>query len=401
MNIWILNHYALPPEAGGGTRHFDFAAALRRRGHDVTIVASSIHYATHKQMRDYGEKDYLVEMLDGVRFVWLKTPPYSGNGIGRVRNMLAYTRSAIRLLPRMDIPAPDVVVGSSVHLFAVYAAYRLARRYGVPFVMEVRDLWPETLIEFGMSRYHPFVVLLGVTERFLYRKADKIVSLLPFAYEHIGRYTDPSKVVWISNGTDTRRIAYVPPAKKPTLDVCYAGTMGTANNLDVLLDAASLLRERDDIRFRLYGEGPLKEKLLRRVLEERLHNVTLEDAVPKEEVGGLLASCDVLYVGLKDTPLYRYGMSMNKIYDYMAAGRPVVFAAASRNDPLKEAGVGYSVAPDNAEAIRDALVRIAELPIERRRELGEKARKFVEAHYDVEVLAERFEKVLQEVIKGA
>jgi glycosyltransferase involved in cell wall biosynthesis len=401
MNVWILNHYALPPDAGGGTRHFDFARVLRRRGHDVTIVASSIHYATQKQMRNYGEEPYLVETTEGVRFVWLKTPPYRGNGIGRVRNMLAYTRNALRILPRLDIPAPDVVVGSSVHLFAVYAAYRLARRYGVPFVMEVRDLWPQTLIDFGMSRYHPFVMLLGVTERFLYRKADKIVSLLPYAHEHIGRYTDSSKVVWISNGTDMRRIAYVPPVKKPTLDVCYAGAMGTANNLDVLLDAAALLRDRDDIRFRLRGEGALKERLLKRVREEKLHNVTIEDAVPKEAVGAFLASCDVLYVGLKDSPLYRYGMSMNKIYDYMAAGRPIVFAAASRNNPLEEAGIGYTVAPDDAAAIRDALVRIAALPLEHRRRLGEKARKFVESHYDVEVLAERFEKTLQEVRKRA
>jgi len=397
MNIWIFNHHALTPDMGGGTRHYDFARALVKRDHQVTIVASSFHYSKYKELKAYGEAQYLRETIDGVDFIWIKTPPYFGNGIDRIKNMLSYTSNVLKTIPKLSLGKPDVIIGSSVHLFAVYAAYRLARKYDVPFVMEVRDIWPQTLIDMGISRWHPFILLLGVLERYLYKKADKIITTLPYAYEHIGQYVPKEKVVWISNGVEMENVPYQKRETSDRFVIGYTGAIGKANHLEVLIEAAELLREYDDIFFRIVGEGAEKEALEQKVKEKGLSNVHIEDAVPKHKVGAILVQCDLLYLGLRDSPLYRFGMSMNKLFDYMAAGRVIAFASNARNNPVKDAGAGVSVPPDDAYALKDAILEVYGYSPQKRSQIGERARAFVQEHYAVDRLAQELEHLLYEV----
>lgn len=249
MTIWILNHHALTPQMSGGTRHYDFARELIKRGHKVAIISSSFHYSKYIEMKEYEEKEHICEYVDGIEWVWLKTPPYRGNGMARVKNMLSYTRKALKIIPTLDLSKPDIIIGSSVHLFAVYAAYKLSRKYKIPFVMEVRDLWPQTLIDMGISKRHPFIIILGILERFLYRKADKIISNLPYAYEYISDYAPPQKFEWISNGVDLRNISYKEKSESSPFVVSYTGAMGVANNLGVLVEAADKLKEDKNIIF--------------------------------------------------------------------------------------------------------------------------------------------------------
>ena len=209
MTIWILNHHALTPQMGGGTRHYDFAKELIARGHQVSIISSSFHYSKYQEMKDYGSKNYIREDIHGVDWLWVKTPPYYGNGISRVKNMLSFTKSVLNITPTLDLPRPDVIIGSSVHLFAVWAAYRLSKRFKTPFVMEVRDLWPQTLIDMGISKWHPFILLLSWLEKFLYKKADKIITLLPKANLYIEKLgIEKEKIVWISNGANIGHTTY-------------------------------------------------------------------------------------------------------------------------------------------------------------------------------------------------
>lgn len=399
MNIWIFNHHALTPDMSGGTRHYDFAKELIKRGHSVTIVASSFHYSKYKEMKDYKDKDYLCEKIDGIDFIWIKTPAYFGNGISRVKNMISYTYKVLKYIPKLDLSKPDIIVGSSVHLFTVWAAYKLSCKYKTPFIMEVRDLWPQTLIDMGISKWHPFILLLGWLERYLYKKSNKIISNLPYAYDYIGQFVKKEKFIWISNGVDLSNIKYIPKEQEENFIISYTGAIGIANNLQILLDVAKRLKDKKDIYFKIVGEGAEKEKLKSFVKENKLSNVSIENSVPKNEVTNILQNSDILYFNLKDSPVFNYGISSNKLYDYMASGRVIIFSTKAKNNPIKDANAGYSIAPDNVEVLEKTILEIYNLSQEKRDTIGQKIRKYAENNYSIEILVDKFEKLLEDEIR--
>ncbi len=383
---------------GGGTRHYDFAKVLTKRGHKVTVIASSFHYSKYKEMRTYGDKEYLQESYNGVDLVWIKTPPYFGNGASRVKSMLSYTYRVMKYIPALRLEKPDIIIGSSVHLFAVWAAYRLSKRCHTPFVMEVRDLWPQTLIDMGISKWHPFILLLGWLERYLYRKADTIITTLPYAHNYIANYVPREKITWISNGIDLSTIPYIPKEKRDTLTVTYTGSIGVANNMELLIEAAQKLRAHTNIIFRIIGDGAEKERLKNLVAHHSLSNISIEASVPKTEVAQILIQSDVLFLSLKDSPLYKYGISLNKLFDYMAAGRVIIFAGDAQNNPIKDADAGFTIKPDDSGLLAKTILEIYNLPQEERLEIGRKIRKYAEENYSIELLAGRLEKILREEI---
>ncbi|WP_404320072.1 glycosyltransferase family 4 protein [Malaciobacter canalis] len=399
MNIWIFNHHALTPDMSGGTRHYDFAKELIKRGHSVTIIASSFHYSKYQEMKEYKDKDYLCEKIDGIDFIWIETPPYFGNGFSRVKNMLSYSLKVLKYIPKLNLKKPNIIVGSSVHLFAVYSAYKLSKKYNTPFIMEVRDIWPQTLIDMGISRWHPFIILLGVLEEYLYKKADKVISNLPYAYEHIEKFVSREKFEWISNGVDLSNITYIPKEKNEKFIISYTGAIGIANNLQILLDVAKRLKEKKDIFFRIVGEGAEKEKLKAFVKENNLLNVSIDNSVPKNKVTNILQSSDVLYFNLKDSPVFNYGISSNKLFDYMASGRVIIFSTKAKNNPIKDANAGYSIAPDDVEVLQKTILEIYNLSQEKRDAIGQKIRKYAEENYSIEVLIDKFEKLLENEIR--
>ncbi|MDO9265520.1 MAG: glycosyltransferase family 4 protein [Sulfurimonas sp.] len=399
MNIWIFNHHALTPDMSGGTRHYDFAKELIKRGHKVTIVASSFHYSKYQEMKEYGDKEYLLESIDGIDFIWIKTPAYFGNGISRVKNMLSYTFKVLKIMPTLNLSKPDIIIGSSVHLFAVWVAYKLAQKYKTPFIMEVRDLWPQTLIDMGISKWHPFILLLGWLEKYLYKKADKIISNLPYAYDYIGQFVEREKFIWISNGVDLSNIRYVPKERSEKFVISYTGAIGVANNLQILLDAAKKLQGEKDIYFTIVGDGAEKKKLKKFVKENNLQNVSIENSVPKSEVSNILQNSNVLFLSLIDSPLYRFGISLNKLFDYMASGRVTIFAGNSKNNPVKDANAGYSIAPDDVEQLEKTILEIYNLPNEERIKIGEKIRSYAEKNYSIEILTDKLENLLKDEVK--
>lgn len=400
MRIWFINQYAVPPSEPGGTRHHALAKALTRRGHDVHVVASSFHYSRQRETRLVPGEAARVEEAEGVPYVWLRTPAYRGNSLGRVRNMAAFGVAVLRRTRGLLRTRPDVVVGSSPHLFGALAAYRLARRMGVPFVLEVRDIWPESLVLLaGASPRHPLVLLFGWIERFLYRRADAIVTLLPTAADHIVRLGgERGRITWVPNGID---VGLFPPGDPPrsgggTFTVMYAGTHGQANALGSLLDAAEiLLREGwgDRILFRFVGDGPEKARLAESAARRGLRNVSFDPPVAKERVNQVLREADVLIASLRDLDLYRHGFSLNKLFDYLAAERPVVLGAASPN-PVTEAGAGLSVPPEDARAMADAVRALYAAPEAERRAMSVRGRRFVEENHDFAGLAARLESAL-------
>lgn len=406
MNIIMVNHYAILPTAPGGTRHFSFARELVRRGHNVTIVASGFNHKNRQETRRWNGERYQSETVDGVRFVWLKTPPYSGNTFARIRNMAAFAYRLLRLPVKALGPTPDIVYGSSPHLFAALAGQRLARRLRLSFVLEIRDLWPESLTLLGdISPKHPFIVLLAYIERFLYRRADHIVTLLPGAGEHmVAKGSNAGKITWIPNGIDLSMLGDI-PASSPTdrLVGVYAGTHGLANGLDLLLNAVGVLQTNgwgDRIAFRFVGDGPLKESLKKKATAMGLSNVSFEDPVPKEEVYRVLAEADFFPIVLRDSPLYQWGISLNKLFDYMALGRPIVFSGSAPSNPVELSGAGIATKPGDAAALADGIRKVAEMSTDDRLEFGRRGRAYVEQHHATTVLVNRLEAVLADVARG-
>jgi glycosyltransferase involved in cell wall biosynthesis len=297
---------------------------------------------------------------------------------------------------------PDVVIGSSLTLFAAFAAERLARRMRVPFVLEIRDLWPQTLIDMGMQPYHPAVVMFGLIERYLYRNSDKIITLLPNSAEYmILKGARSNDITWIPNGVDLEMMPL--PEALPThkvFTVLYAGSHGLTNALDSVLDAAAILDKKAPGRFcfRLVGNGPHKPSLCRRVEKENIANIVFDGPVQKREIFSLFQQADAFIITEKKTDLYRYGISPNKLHEYMAAARPTIFAADSHNNPIAEAEAGITVAPEDSRAIAEAIEALAAMSAKERWKMGIRARQYVEEHHDFAGLARRLERVLESAV---
>ncbi|BDU71223.1 glycosyltransferase family 4 protein [Mesoterricola silvestris] len=401
MNILLVNPYALAPDQPGGTRHFSLARALTAMGHSVVIAAGSFDHLTRTGSVPAGEPARR-ETREGVAFIRLRTPGYRGNGAGRLWNMLAFARAVGTVLPRYLGSWPDVVVGSSPHPFGARAAMGLARRLGVPFVLEIRDVWPRSLTEvMGVSPLHPIVWVLERIERELYRGADRIVTLLPKVARRVEeRGGDPAGITWVPNGID---LAMIPPLDEPRdegpFTVMYAGAHGVTNALDVLVDAAAILQERARLLPRrpalvLVGTGPEKPRLEAKARRLGLFNLTFRPPVPKREIYGLLARADAFWASAADSDLWEHGISFNKLYDYMAMGRPTVLGVRCSTNPILLSGGGLVVAPGSAQAMAEGVERLLLAGPGGRRAMGAKAREFVEAHFDMRRLAQAFESAL-------
>ena len=400
-NIWIVNHYTSPPYLPGGTRHFDLGKKLVEKGYNVTILASSFHYHKLQDFKEYQPNQvYLKENIDGVNFVWLKTTKYSKNNWRRFVNMLSFNKSFNTYLKKETFKKPHTIIGSSIHMFAVYAAYKTALKFKARFYMEVRDLWPQTLIDMGMSRLHPVVLLFGFLEKYLYKRAEKIITLLPKSIDYIEQKgVHKSKIYWLPNGVDLSRFEKPLQANiNKGFSVVYTGIIGVINRLDLAIEAAEILKERqiNDVFFRIVGDGQERERLTKIVAEKKLTNIEFVGSVPKENVHQELANADVLFFALANSPVYKYGLSANKLFDYLASRKPIIFSCKAGNDPVKESGAGISIPPDNPEEVVRAILEIKNTSKEDLTIMGEKGYNYVKQIHGMDSLSNKLESIILE-----
>jgi glycosyltransferase involved in cell wall biosynthesis len=406
MRIWILNHYAAPPDQPAGTRHYDLGRVLAEQGHDVTIFASGFSHLTLREERLQPHERVRFEYIDGVRFAWIRTTPYSRNDGRRALNMLSYAVGAIWAQWRME--RPDVVVGSSVHPAAAAAASLMGGVRRVPFVFEVRDLWPQALIDMGALRENGATArILREVERFLYRRARVIISLPPRAADYITMLGIPrDKVFYVPNGIADydKRISIANDSAAKLVDKIrelrqagclvagYVGSHVQANGVDTLVQAARVLSDRgvDNIAFILVGDGPEKARSRQLASNHDLRNVLFWQSLPKRNVPAVLDALDVTLFSLHDIAVYRYGLSCNKLFDYLASGRPIVSSCAIEDMPVSASGGGICVPPESPEEIADALVRLAAMSEAERHAIGERGREWVYQHHGMTALAGRF-----------
>ncbi len=396
--LWI-NHFAVSPSDGGGTRHFELARELITHDWCVTVAASDFHLHTRAYTRRPGPafRTPIPEHLDGVDFLWLWSAPYTRNDWRRGWNWISFGQSLSRLQPNGS--RPDVVIGSSPQLFAALAGARMASRLGVPFVLEVRDLWPESLLAAGGRKgpaYHTF----GAMARYLYKRADRIVVLARGSADHIARYgVDAKKIVYVPNGVDLNAFTKRPEGSAHSFTLVYAGAHGPANGLDAVLDAAELLRNNSRVRFLLVGDGPAKSVLRDDAARRNLTNVEFRDPVAKSEIPTLFVSADAGLMVLRDSPLFAYGVSPNKLFDYFGAALPVVCnVPGDVAGMVADAAAGEQAADSSGAALADAIRRLVARSPEERAKMGLAGRAWVAREHSRPVLAERLDGMLRELI---
>ncbi len=407
MNIVLINHYAGSLHHGMEFRPFYLSREWVRRGHEVTVIAASHSHVRSAQPTCLGTEAR--EAIEGVHYRWLATPAYSGNGLGRVRNMATFVaRLSARAAKIARECRPDAVIASSTYPLDIFPAHAIARRAKARLIFEVHDLWPlSPQVLGGMSKWHPFIATMQVAENLAYRWADAVVSLLPAAKPHMVRHgMAPEKFFHIPNGIapeDWDAPTAALPAehqalienlrRKGRFVVGYLGAHGVANGLDTLLRAATCLPA--SVCVILVGDGPLKTQLRNEAERQRIQNIYFLPPVPKETVPALLKQFDALVLLWRRCLLYEFGISPNKLFDYMMAGKPIVHAVEAANDPVREAGCGLTVPAESPEALARAVVRLSELSPEERAAMGARGCSYVLERHRYEKLAVDFEYVLQ------
>jgi glycosyltransferase involved in cell wall biosynthesis len=390
-------------------RPYYLAKEWLKNNHRVTIVAASFSHVRSRAPQVAGT--VTEEIVEGIRYLWIKTPAYEGNGVARALNMITFASRLYILRSKLAAEIrPDVVIASSTYPLDIYAACAIAKKSNARLIFEVHDLWPLSPMEVGgMSQYHPFVLLMQPAENYAYRHANKVVSMLPKAEGHMRDHgMAPGKFVYIPNGVDVaeweRENTSLPVLHAETLAqlkregkfiVGYAGAHGLANALRTVVDAASELANMP-VSFVLVGQGPEKEALIRRTTQLGLGNVHFLPSIPKEAIPALLGDMDALYIGLQKQPVFRFGVSPNKLIDYMMAGVPVIQAIAAGNDLVSESGCGITIPPEDSRVLVDAIKEMMHKTPAERVSMGTKGRAFVLAHHTYQVLAARFEEAITE-----
>ena len=380
-------------------RPFYMAQEWVRMGHQVTIVGADFSHLRSQQPVAG------MEYIAGIRYMWLKTLRYRGNGLGRICNMLFFL---FRLFwERSKIIAeyrPDVVIASSTYPLDIYPARWIAEKYRAKLVYEVHDLWPLSPMKLGgMSSYHPFIFVLQLAENYAYRKVDCVVSMLPKAEQYMRVHgLSAGKFKYIPNGvvvSDWSKAAIDLPQEHFVLlqklrhekqfIVGYAGGHSISNALEFLLQAAEKVSTAN-IAFVLVGNGQKKNELQRLVNDYQIDNVFFLPAISKKAIPRLLEQMDALYIGWHKSSLYRFGICPNKLFDYMMAGKPIIHSVEAGNDLVSEAGCGISVSAEDSSAIAKAILKMQSLPPEERLVMGAKGKKFVLANHDYKLLAAKF-----------
>ncbi|MBO0961645.1 glycosyltransferase family 4 protein [Neobacillus sp. MM2021_6] len=409
MKIVLINHYAGSNVHGMEYRPYYLAKEWVKSGHEVTIIGASYSHIRTIQPEMTGR--WKEEFLDGIRYIWIKTPPYEGNGAKRIINMMIFLK-ALRAKASFiaETYHPDVVIASSTYPLDIYPARKIAKKAGAKLIFEVHDLWPLSPMELGnMSAKHPFIMVMQKGENDAYAYADTVVSLLPKADQHMIEHgLEPGKFRYLPNGIDVEQWndakEKIPEDHMKLIQqlkaegkflVGYAGTHGIANALEYMIDAAELVKD-EPVAFILVGKGPERETLIQKAKERNLTNIHFLPVINKKAIPDFLAHMDALYIGWRRSPLYRFGVSPNKLLDYLMAGRPIIHGIEAGNDLVAEAEAGISIEPENPKKLAEAVIAIKNYSPVELNKMGSNGKKFVSQTHDYHVLSQKFIDIMNE-----
>jgi glycosyltransferase involved in cell wall biosynthesis len=404
MRIAYVCHYFAPEPAAPAARVHEFARYWVRSGEHVDVITTFPNHPLGRIPPEYRGRWWSTEQLDGIRVLrcWLYAVPNRGLG-RRGLDHLSFMLSSLAFgLPRLS--SVDVVIASSPTLFSALSAWLMARIKRAPFVMEVRDLWPEAIVDLGLMRRGSLGVrALQFLARFLYRQASRVVVVTESFADRLAAQGVPrSKLAVIPNGADT---AFFAPdgdghavreqlALNGRFVVAYVGSHGLSHGLGAVLDAAAAL---PDVAFLLVGDGADRDRLLRERDRRGLHNVIMQSSVPKAEVPGVYAAADACLVPLRDVPIFETFVP-SKLFEVLAAGRPVIGAVRGEaREMLRRSGGALLVEPERGDQLACAVEQLRN-DAALRESLARSGRAFAEREYDRNALAARYLRLLREVV---
>lgn len=396
---------------GMAFRIYQFSKEFVDNGHEVMVVAASYSHA--RKVNPNIKASITNEFIDGIHYKWIKTPRYSNNGISRVFHMLVYNwrlwKNASKIAEEFN---PDIVISSGVTPLDFRACHEIAKKAKAKIVYEVGDLWPLTPIELGgYSPKHPFIQIMQKAEDYVYKHTDIVISKLPCAEEYMNsRGLAKKKFYYLPNGiieSDWESPSPLPEIHLKILNhlknerkflIGYAGSHSLANSVSTLLDVASGLINRPNLHFVLVGNGPLKSDLILKAKKRGLNNITFLDSISKTSIPSFLNLMDVLYIGFKKQSLYRFGISPNKIFDYMMSAKPIIQAIEAGNNLVKDAQCGFSVEPESVNSITEAIIALESITEEERQIMGKNGKDYVLKYHSYSILTKRFLEILKKTI---
>ncbi len=413
--IWILNHYANIMFQNKGGRHYWFAENLIKQGYEPVIICSSFFHKGTENIIEGTEK-IKVEYSNKIPFVFLKTDSYVGNGKARIKNMFQYFWQVLRNYKKIEkkFGKPDVIIGSSVHPLACLAALIIGKKYKIKKIVEIRDLWPETLLMMGIVKEKTLLSwLLYKGEKYLYKKADNIIFTMEGGKQYIidkgwDKDIDLSKIYHINNGIDLEKFREL--EKKSFVDedldndkfrIIYTGTIARVNNLKRIVDVAEIMKKDNEIQFLIYGDGDEKLELEKYCKEKKLTNIKFKGKVLKEKIPYILSKGDILFVSIiediknKKYDVNKYGISYNKIFEYLAAGKEIIQTGKNGYDFLEKNGCAHLLERNSSkEKIRSLIYTLKEMKKE------EKEKKFIKTqsliiNYDFKNLTKQLIKIIE------
>ncbi|MDD2954932.1 MAG: glycosyltransferase family 4 protein [Oscillospiraceae bacterium] len=413
MNLLLIDHYAGSEKMGMEYRPYYLAKEWLALGHQVTVAAADFTHLRRENPQTRAAMEW--RTIEEVPFLLIQTPAYEENDRHRAANIWRFIRALYRSAAEIaEKVRPQAVIAASTYPLDIYAAGRIAKIAGAKLVFEVHDIHPESMEEiYGYTGRHPLMRALRRAQVFAYKRADLVTSVLPGVGKHMEEAGIPAgKFLWTPNGIPLPRAEEVQTALPPRRHiefleryrekgyflVLYAGGFAAANALDELVEAAGMTGR--NVIFAMVGNGIHKPQLKRWARQNNLSNVLFLDAVEHGQLQDILAQADCLYLGAKPLKVYRYGIGMNKIFDYMYAQKPVICAMEAPENPIQLAGCGIVVKPGRPQEIAKAIGALRGLEPEEREAMGRRGREYVLAHHIYPVLAREYAAALERIVEG-
>lgn len=421
MEIWILNHYATEMFDDKAGRHYWFAKELSKKGYNTTVFTASSYLNTNDNV---STEDMLYSARTDVyvKFVYVKTPSWSGNGLSRIKNWFAFYKNLFPVTKTIskEQGKPDVIIASSVHPLTMVAGIQIGRKLGVPCICEIRDLWPEAIFSFGKAKENSLLGKIMVCgEHWIYKNADALIFTKEGDTDYLkerrwttaqGGDIDLAKCHYINNGLDnidfqrkiiTDRLADLDLEDPAAFLVIYAGTIRPVNNVGNLLDAAKIISGQqgyEDVRFLIYGDGSDLAVLKERVAKENIQNVVLKGQVEKRYIPYILSrsSINILNYSQKQYNWTR-GNSSNKLFEYMASGKPIISTVQMGYSIIDKYKCGIELESDDAKHLADAVINIHDMNHAEILRMGDNGKKGA-LDFDFTVLTNKLLGVIEEVL---
>lgn len=418
-SIWIINHYASNMFEEKGGRHYSFAKYLNRTGYKTTIFCANSRHGKGTLFFDLNNERAQTHVDKSINtpFVFIKARAYRNNGIRRIMNMIDFYKNVLIVARQYENKnqRPEVIIGSSVHPLSCIAAIHLSKKYKSKCIIEIRDLWPESIVVYGIARKNnPIVKLLYKLEQWIYEKADEIIFTMAGGKDYIiekgwnkesGGPIDVTKVHHINNGVDLEVFDYNKEHfiiededlnNEELFKVVYAGSIRRVNNLGQLVEVAKQLQKigEKSIKFLIYGDGDEREKLSEECTNSNLTNIVFKGKIEKCQIPYVLSKADLCVLHWQPTPITKYGVSMNKFFEYFAAGKPILSNSAVGYDLIQKYKCGVAISIKNDCEYVNTILGIKNLEKKEKELFCVNSRKAAEA-YDFKELTKSLIELLE------